>query len=433
MKKKTKIGKKLLNNWALKLFSLVAAFLLWLLVMNIEDPEDQKPFYNIPVKLINTDELTDEGKVYEILDKTDIVSRVTVTAPKSIRDELSASDIVAEADFGKLTYTGTVEITFYSLRYNDKISDISGSNEILKLNIEDKKTKRIELEVETAGEVADGYIINGATPDQNRIEISGPASVISRIATATAKVDVTGSTSDISTYADVKLYDADKKEISTENLTINIKSVRVRVEILATKSVPITYSVMGTPAAGYLFTGEIASTPESVRLAGTAEALNRINEIVIPEEALNITGQAENMITSIDIEDYLPESVFLSDSSFRGKAVVTVYIEKEAQKNLNIAPERVRITGMPAGYTAELEGDDTAYILNVRGLGAEVEALDEKSLYGHINIADFMQDRNLDSLEPGIYEMEAEFTLSENVTVVQPLKVLVRITKMEES
>lgn len=433
MKKKIKIRKKLLNNWALKLFSLVAAFLLWLLVMNIEDPEDQKPFYNIPVKLVNTDELTDEGKVYEVLDKTDVVSRVTVTAPKSIRDELSASDIVAEADFSKLTYTGTVEITFYSLRYNDKISDISGSNEILKLNIEDKKTKRIELEVETAGEVADGYIISSATPDQNRIEVSGPASVISQIATATAKVDVTGSTSDISTYADVKLYDADGKEISADNLTINIKSVRVRVGILATKSVPITYAVTGTPAAGYLFTGEIASVPESVQIAGTAETLSKINEIVIPEEALNITGQAENMITSIDVEDYLPEGVTLSDSSFKGKAIVTVYIEKEMQKSLNIAPEHIRITGVPAGYTVELDGEEVTYILGLKGLGAEIEALNEETLYGQISIADFMEDRNLESLTPGIYEIEAEFTLSENITIAQPLKVLVKITKMEES
>ena len=175
-----------LNNWALKLFSLAAAFFLWLLVMTIENPEDQKVFYNIPVKLVNTEVLTDENMVYEILDKTDTVSRVTVMAKKSIRDELSTSDIVAEADFSNLTVANTVEIRFYSLRYNEQITSISSSNQILKLNIEKKKTKRLELQTEVSGEVAKGYIISDTTPDQNRIEISGPESVVTSIATARA-------------------------------------------------------------------------------------------------------------------------------------------------------------------------------------------------------------------------------------------------------
>ena len=179
-----------LNNWALKLFSLAAAFFLWLLVMTIENPEDQKVFYNIPVKLVNTEVLTDENMVYEILDKTDTVSRVSVMAKKSIRDELSTSDIVAEADFSNLTVANTVEIRFYSLRYNEQITSISGSNQILKLNIEKKKTKRLELQTEVSGEVAKGYIISDTTPDQNRIEISGPESVVTGIATARVTVDV---------------------------------------------------------------------------------------------------------------------------------------------------------------------------------------------------------------------------------------------------
>ena len=199
MKKKNKIAGLFLNNWALKLFSLAAAFFLWLLVMTIENPEDQKVFYNIPVKLVNTEVLTDENMVYEILDKTDTVSRVTVMAKKSIRDELSTSDIVAEADFSNLTVANTVEIRFYSLRYNEQITSISSSNQILKLNIEKKKTKRLELQTEVSGEVAKGYIISDTTPDQNRIEISGPESVVTSIATARVTVDVTDAAGNIST------------------------------------------------------------------------------------------------------------------------------------------------------------------------------------------------------------------------------------------
>ena len=432
MKKKKTIMERLLNNWALKLFSLVAAFLLWLLVMNIEDPEDQKTFYNIPVKLINTEVLADENMVYQILDKTDAVARVTIMAPKSIRDELSTSDIVAEADFNNLTLANTVEITFYSLRYNDKISNITGSNEILKLNIEDKKAKRLVLGVNTVGDVAEGYMINGATPDQNQIEISGPASVISQISTASVNVDVTGSSSDISTNADVILYDKEGKEIPTENLKINIKSVRVKVEVLATKKVPIHFSVMGMPATGFLFTGEITSMPETVLIAGTTQELAKIKEITVPEEALNITGQSNNMITSVNIEDYVPEGIMLADPSFKGRVAVTVHIEKEVQRTLEIAAENLMITGVPEGYTVELDSDESSYSLYIKGLGIEVEELNEKTLYGYISMADFMEDRNLEDLNPGIYEIEVDFAFSDNITIMQPLKVYIKITNTED-
>lgn len=433
MKKRTKIVKKLLNNWALKLFSLVAAFLLWLLVMSIEDPEGQKTFTNIPVKLVNTEQVEEEGMVYEVQDKSEVVRTVYVVAANSILDELSASDIVAEADFNNMSALNTVEIRFYSLRYNDQIASISGSNEILKLNIEDKKTKRLALEVNTTGEVANGYMINDVSLDQNRLEVSGPQSVIEKIASAEMTVDVTDSTSNISTYADVILYDADGNVVSADNLSMNTNSVRVKVEILATKTVPIQYSVMGVPAAGYLDTGVIESDPDTVKIAGTEEALAGVNAIVVPEEALNITGQSEDMMTNINIEDYLPEGVILADSSFKGKVAVTVYIEKEASRSLNISADRIRITNVPAEYTVELEGENETYGLNVKGLSLNVDGINEALLYGHIDMALFMEERGWDTLNPGVYETEVEFALSESITIVQPVKVHIRISKTEES
>lgn len=432
MKDKKKIGKKLLNNWALKLFSLVAAFLLWLVVMDIENPEDRKTFNNIPVRLVNTDVLTNENMVYEVLDKTDTVRSVTIIAKKSIRDELNASDIVAEADFSKLTVTNTVEIRFYSLRYNEEISSITGSNEILKLNIEEKRTKRLTLTVDTTGEVVEGYMVNAVVPDQNRVEISGPESVVSKISSAVVKVDISDSVSDISTYSNVILYDVDGNVIASDNVSLNVASVRVRVEILQTKTVPVRCEVSGTPAAGYMFTGELECEPESITIAGTEEALADIREIVIPEDAINITGQTDDMRVNINVEDYLPEGIILASGTSHARVSVTAHIEREASRDLTIASERIRIAGIPAGYQAELNEEEPLYTLSIKGMKEAVDAVNEETLYGHVNIADYMEEGNIGELSPGVYEMEVEFMLSENITIVRPLKVSVRITETTE-
>lgn len=433
MKTGKKLIKKLFNNWALKLFSLIAAVLLWLLVMNIEDPEDQKSYYNIPVRLTNTELLTDANMVYEVLDRTDTVRTVTIVAPKTVRDELSASDIVAEADFSKLTVTNTVEIEFYSLRYNDKIISITGSNEILKLNIEEKKMKRLAVEVQTTGEVAEGHIVSSVTPDQNRIEVTGPASTVSRIASAVVNVDVTDSTSDISTNADVILYDADGKEITMDNLSVNVNSVLVRVKILATKTVPVRYSVTGTPAAGYLFTGEITGMPEQVTIAGTVSVLESVRNITIPDELLDISNRTDNLTSNVNIAEYLPDDTILADDSFNGRAAVTVHIEREYTRNINITANSIRITGVPEGYEVDLEETASPYVLSVRGLRSAVEGINDTSLYGTIHIPDFMEARNMEHLAEGTYETVVEFSFDDEITIAQPLRVRIIITSLEES
>lgn len=52
---------KIFNNLLLKILSVIAAILLWLLVINIDDAITSKPFRNVKVNMINTDILTTQG------------------------------------------------------------------------------------------------------------------------------------------------------------------------------------------------------------------------------------------------------------------------------------------------------------------------------------------------------------------------------------
>ncbi len=234
----TKMKKRLTNNWGLKLFSFIFAALLWLVVVNIDNPVKSNTYDNIPVRLQNANLITDEDLVYEILDSTDTVS-VTVSAPRSYLELLSKDDIVAVADFNNITAANTINISYYSRRYNDKITNFKGSIESVKLNIEPEKSFKPALKVATSGKVTEGYIIGEISTDQNQVRISGPESKVSEVVKAVVSVDVSGATSDIVTYADVKLYDADDNEIPTTGIKKNVDSIKVSVEILNTENEPI--------------------------------------------------------------------------------------------------------------------------------------------------------------------------------------------------
>lgn len=42
------------------------------------NPTTSKSFYNVPVVLENTDAITESGRVYQVLENSDVISRVTI-------------------------------------------------------------------------------------------------------------------------------------------------------------------------------------------------------------------------------------------------------------------------------------------------------------------------------------------------------------------
>ena len=227
------------KNWGLKLGSLIFACVLWVIVTNINDPVIQYKVSNVPVRFIHTDVISSQGKVFDVLDGTDVIDQVTITAARSIIDSLSEQNIMAVADFNDLTMQETISIKLSTNKYNDKLESIKGNIDEVRLKIENKKTLSLALKATTTGEVSEGYLLGDITTDRNLVKISGPESVVSQIAKAGVDVTVSDFTNNISTDADIKLYDADGEEIDRSLVSMNISSVKVNVEILETKRVPL--------------------------------------------------------------------------------------------------------------------------------------------------------------------------------------------------
>ena len=425
--------KKLLSNWPLKIASLLFAFCLWLIVINVEDPTNTQTFTNVSVKFENTEILTEQNLIYEVLENTDLVKSITVYGPRSVVAQLKDEDIIAKADFNKLTDDNTIPIEFYTTsRYNADITRIRGSINTVKLNIENEKTIRLILHVNAVGEVAEGYMLGNMIPDQNQIIVVGAESVINTIDKAVAEVDVTDATAGIATYADVKLYDKEGNLVQSDAIKQRVTSVRVVVEVLATKSVPLSYTVMGTPANGYMATGEVVSDPAAVLLAGASSVLNNISRIEIPAEELNITGQSENMITIVNIKDYLPGNVSLADSGFNGRAAVTVYIEPTITRTFRINSNQVKVSNVQYGFTAGYEKDKELLEIVLTGLTTTINQINADDIIGYVDMRDVKEEGNITRWRKGTYETTVQFTFPEDIKTEQPAKVGIVLEEVEE-
>ena len=426
--------KKLLTrNLGLKLASLVLAFVLWFLVAQIYDPKDTVTFNNIQVRLINTELLDEEGKVYEVLDNSNLV-RVTVTGPQSIvKSELRRSDIVAEADMSKLTDINTIAITYYCENISNDSVEIKGNHDSVRLSVEDKTSKWIKLESNTIGEVASGYMIGNVTLDQTNIEITGPKSAVSQVDHAGVDINVTDSTSSLSANVDIKLYNAEGNELTLESVKKNVDSAYMTVEVLATKEVPIEIEYMGVPEDGYMATGEVESSMSTVRIAGTASTLLGISAITVPEDRMNITGQSENLVDIINLKYYLPSNVRLADKSFDGKITATVYIEPIVTKDITIPSDNISVTGVPDGMEAEITSTAEEYDITVSGLSRDISTLRDGNVTGILDLNQWMEDNGVEELTPGNYTIPVTFNLSEEITVDTDVNIHIRLKNADSN
>lgn len=427
-----KFKELLFNNWGLKLISLSIAFALWFVVISINDPVDDKTFTNIKVSLENTELLTDKGKVYEVLEGTNQLRTVTFNAPKSVREKIEASDIIAEADFNDMTSTDTVPIKFSCPKYSNDVTDITGNISYVKLNVEEKISKWIDIKYNPIGEVAEGYVVNNVSLDQNRLEITGPASKVKEVARAVVDVNVTDIMNDIYARGSIQLKNADGKTLDFDNITKNIDNVKVSVVVYPTKEIPVVYATMGVPEKGYMKTGEIEAEPQMVKVAGPATLLNNINELEVPQEELDVTGATENVEKDVNLRRLLPAGLSFADKAFDGKAKVTVFIEKAAEAELEITKLNLQITNKPVNKVIEYAENVEIPSLRIRGLERYVSLVNVDTLRGIVDIGAWMNENHMGDLSSGTYQIPVEFALTSKIEQVEPVLVTLEVMTPEE-
>ncbi len=418
-------------NMGLKIASLLFAALLWFLVTNISDPVDSVRFSNVPVTLRNANSITDNNQVYQVLDDTDVISTVTVYAPRSIVDSLDKENIVAYADLENTTnINGTyyVAITLQTNKYYNQIQSINGSIDSVELSIEERASKTLAISAITTGTLTDGYIIGDVVTDQNQIRITGPESVVDSVKDAQVNVEVTGYTTNIGTNAEIHLYDEEGNEVPKDNLKLSSSSVGVSVNILATKRVPIIYQVSGIPAEGYVATGEIEASPEDVLLAGRMSVLNKIDSITVSDDQLDITGYTGNLTTTIDLSGYLPGNVSFGDQDFNGIATVVAYIDKKSEKTLSVPYSHIEIINVPEGYEAQLVDEDKSFDLLVSGLSDKVNSIGADDVSGSADLSQIVSENEDLS---GEYNVNVSLLLPGGLTTGDVINATVRLTKTE--
>lgn len=402
-----KILGRITNNFGLKILAVIFATVLWLAVVNIDDPNTTRSF-TATVAIENGDYLTGIGKYYEIVNNSNTVT-FQVSGKRSYLERMSNADFRAVADLERIENLERVPIDITVQRYSGVVS-VLNKTYYLQMAVEDLVSKPFVISVQTKGKVAKDRALGDMSASPTLIRVSGPASVVDTIDKAVATVDVEGMSEDMTDSVIPALYDADGNEVDTKELSFNIQNVMVSMQILDTKEVTLNFQTSGTLPEGYEYLG-IEFSPQTVRVKGQSVALNTINSITVPKEVLDLTDAEGDMETEVDISAYLPDGVTLVDSG-QSKITVTVQVEKHEKKKFKVPVANITVSNLGSRYDVKFLSETVE--VELEGLSSELEKLKAESLTGSIDVSGMTEGEHTVNLE---LNLDNKFKLVRNANV----------------
>lgn len=401
---------KLLNNLSLKILSAVCAIIIWIIIVNVYDPSTSVTVSGVEVQLVNTESLTEKEYAYDVVDGSKI--SVYISGPRSIVTDIKAKDIVATADLSNVTvFSDYVDIDVKVVKDGVSASsiEIAPKTTAIRLKIENRVTKTFNIDTELVGTPADGYVIGGQQISPSSVKVTGTSSVVDSISSVKVSYDVSGATMNISDAAPIKIYDSQGTEIVDDRIELSKTAVDIKVNVLMTKTVPVTYKTKGTPADGYGVSGIDQAVTEAV-IAGTEDALRDVNSIDVPDSAIDVSGLNADKIFHVRLSSYLPGNITVMSE---GVVNVTVRIYPVSEKEISVPVTGIVLSNLPQGYNISF-GDVTAVNITVTGEQSVLTALTVTGIIPTIDLSGIKEGDNTLRLK---VTLPANCTLKQNYTV----------------
>lgn len=407
---------KLMNNLGIKLLSIPLAAIIWIIIINIDDPAITRPFSNIPIEFLNEDAISSLGKVYDVEEGNTVT--VTVKGKRSVLDKIKYTDLQVTADLTQMTPFNKIELVASCPKFDYANLELTVKPKMLTINMEDKEIKQVKINVEQIGEAASGFSVGSVETKPNLIEVSGAKSVVRKIAEARVVVDVNNASASFKEEQLIpKVYDEEGKEIDSSRLKFSSASITVKVNIQRTKTVPIEVKTEGTASKGYTVM-KTDFEPGQIEIAGEDGVLQDISVIPI---TINVNNAKKDIEKEIDLKEYLPEGVSIVGNMT--SIAVKVTIEKLITKEIEFTANDIEAKNIPDGMEFSYGNSNKIYKVKVMGLEDIVNKLTVSELGAYID---------LNNLEKGKHVITVGFKESDSFEIVSAPKVSVMLLSSDD-
>ena len=349
----TKLKMSLTNNIGLKFLAVLIALVLWLAIVNVNDPEKTITVSNIPISVTNESAITSRDMVYNV--KSEQYLNITVSGKRSIVSNLSAEDFRATASLKELSKVNSipVDVTTKNASLGRKITIVKQSAQTILVDVENVEEKDFtDLVVEYTGKVADGYVAGLSSMSTDEVTVKAPTSIIDKIKKVAVRCSLDGTNTNISKKCPVILYDKNDKEIKSDEIELSDKKIRVNVNVLRAKQVPISTinkDELGKPVDGYVVDDVILSS-DSITVYGSEESLDSIESLDIQDD-IDVSDAKGDVTQNIDVTGKLPKGLSVSGES---TITVKVLIKKLITRTFEYDASEVSLNDLSSDLDVQL-------------------------------------------------------------------------------
>lgn len=317
--------KKLTRNLSLKIMSVLIGFLIWFIVVNVDNPVSSKSI-TIPgdkVELQNT-AYVDSANMMCMQDDNPDSIRVTITGERRLLTRITQANITLTAD---LQQAGSLDTNPVMVPITASCPGISPENikvtpQYLSVRLEEKVTQEFLVNVNYgSSQPGKGYEVGSQTASPEKVKITGPKSLVNKIDKVNATVDVDGKTKDFTEEAELSIIDKNQDSFAGRMSYITIDNTKVIVTTKFWKirtGIKIGVDYEGAPADGYQVES-VTTVPDTVSVAGTDEALETLkqneNTLWLGGTDIDISGESVDIEKKVSLKDALPEDIRLTSGT----------------------------------------------------------------------------------------------------------------------
>lgn len=417
---------KLTRNAGLKILSLVVAFLIWVIVVNIDNPTNSKLYKDIKIQIINEDSVTEIDKVFDLISDDTVV--VKVTERRSVLDALRASDFTVIADMENLNEMNSVPLTVSCSNSRVTLDEMQIVPSSMKVKLEQKTQSDFVINVVTTGDPANGYEVGRKEVLQGKtVQIAGAESLISKIDKVVANVNINGINTDQRLESTLVIYDKNGERFTEAQMArIQIKDasgvlldqneVMVDVTLWEVMSgIPVQVATVGIPAEGYRLSA-VTTLPVTVDLVGTPEALAELDGKIVLKDTISIEGMTESFSQEMDITETLSEISEIRLVENADPTITTsVQIEKIGVQTLQMPLSNIEVLNKPENMTLVFSPTDQLTI-----------SVYSEKMTGQVQLSDLKAKIDLAvCAKEGDYEIPVEIQLPEGYELASDVKLTV--------
>lgn len=305
------------QHWALGLFSVAAAFGIWFVIQDVENPRVEGRFPREPGSIEAIVKNNNDSIVRDMVPVS-----LSVDARKSDFANLRREDFEVYIDLSGAEPGGpAVSLPVRATSKRDGVRVLSVTPSTMRVTVVEAQTKEVPVTIRRTGELPAGY---RESPDADPaiepafVTVRGAPELVSTVKNAELVVNLAGTRSETL----VSEGDLTPRTESGSDVTVKLSQSRARVTIkieqtFVQRTLSVTPAITGVPAPGYRIVN-ITSDPATVVLNGPTTAVGSI-QLGLSTERVDVSGAKSDVVLTRNIDQ--PPNTFLDRRS------VTVKVE----------------------------------------------------------------------------------------------------------